>query len=168
MSEPLWTAREIVKAGGRFEVAPAATFGASGVSIDSRTLEPGDLFIAIKGAARATDMSSSPRPRSCRRDGRSCARGCFVRCRPRARPRYAARPACWARSRASAQRARRIAVTGSVGKTGTKEAAEKLRSVHRVRRMPPLGQYPGVADVPAMAYIFHRSTARELSGEITP
>ncbi|MBM3542795.1 MAG: UDP-N-acetylmuramoyl-tripeptide--D-alanyl-D-alanine ligase, partial [Alphaproteobacteria bacterium] len=45
---PLWTSHEIAAAtGGRTETA----FAATGVSIDSRTLAPGDLFVAIKGAS---------------------------------------------------------------------------------------------------------------------
>jgi UDP-N-acetylmuramoyl-tripeptide--D-alanyl-D-alanine ligase len=46
MAEPLWTAEEIAAAtGGRI----AGGFAASGVSIDTRTLEPGDLFVALAG-----------------------------------------------------------------------------------------------------------------------
>ena len=45
MAEPLWTSDEIVAAtGGRLAGAP---FAATGVSIDTRTLEPGDLFVAL-------------------------------------------------------------------------------------------------------------------------
>ena len=44
----LWTSDELVAAmGGRpFGTLPA---GVSGISIDSRTLQPGDAFFAIKG-----------------------------------------------------------------------------------------------------------------------
>ncbi len=47
MAEPLWTSDEIAKAatGGR---SPAA-FVATGVSIDSRSIEAGDLFVALAG-----------------------------------------------------------------------------------------------------------------------
>ena len=46
----LWSPAELK---GAFGVAPSAPLSAAveGVSIDSRTLESGDLFIAIKGAA---------------------------------------------------------------------------------------------------------------------
>ena len=48
MAEPLWTSDEIVSAtGGRLG---GAAFAATGVSIDTRTLEPGDLFVALGGA----------------------------------------------------------------------------------------------------------------------
>jgi UDP-N-acetylmuramoyl-tripeptide--D-alanyl-D-alanine ligase len=42
----LWTADEIARAtGGR----ATGAFAATGVSIDTRTLEPGDLFVALGG-----------------------------------------------------------------------------------------------------------------------
>src|SRR5450631_4516777 len=45
---PLWTAAELLEAtGGRFGIR----FDASGVSIDTRTIQPGDLFIALIGEA---------------------------------------------------------------------------------------------------------------------
>jgi UDP-N-acetylmuramoyl-tripeptide--D-alanyl-D-alanine ligase len=49
MSALLWSAEELSALFG----APSATFagGATGVSIDSRSLKPGDLFVAIKGDA---------------------------------------------------------------------------------------------------------------------
>jgi UDP-N-acetylmuramoyl-tripeptide--D-alanyl-D-alanine ligase len=47
MVEPLWTSEEITQAvGGR---GSGASFVATGVSIDTRTLEPGDLFVALAG-----------------------------------------------------------------------------------------------------------------------
>jgi UDP-N-acetylmuramoyl-tripeptide--D-alanyl-D-alanine ligase len=47
MAEPLWTSDEILAAtGGSLAGAP---FAATGVSIDTRTLEPGDLFVALAG-----------------------------------------------------------------------------------------------------------------------
>ena len=47
MSEPLWTAQEIAAAtGGQV----SQDFAATGVSIDSRSIEPGDLFVALTGA----------------------------------------------------------------------------------------------------------------------
>jgi UDP-N-acetylmuramoyl-tripeptide--D-alanyl-D-alanine ligase len=45
---PLWTAAELLEAtGGRF----GARFDAAGVSIDTRTIRPGDLFVALLGEA---------------------------------------------------------------------------------------------------------------------
>jgi UDP-N-acetylmuramoyl-tripeptide--D-alanyl-D-alanine ligase len=47
MAEPLWTSDEIARAtGGTLAGAP---FAATGVSIDTRSLEPGDLFVALGG-----------------------------------------------------------------------------------------------------------------------
>jgi UDP-N-acetylmuramoyl-tripeptide--D-alanyl-D-alanine ligase len=47
MAEPLWTSDEILAAtGGALAGAP---FAATGVSIDTRTLEAGDLFVALAG-----------------------------------------------------------------------------------------------------------------------
>jgi len=43
---PLWTAGDLVEATGGTLSAP---FQASGVSIDTRTLQPGDLFVALRG-----------------------------------------------------------------------------------------------------------------------
>ena len=95
-------------------------FAATGVSIDTRTLEPGDLFVALAGV----------------RDGHE-----FVgqRAWPRARPgalvsqarrgpggprrRHPSRPwKSWATRPGFARRARRGAVTGSVGKTSVTQA----------------------------------------------
>ena len=46
MVEPLWSFEDIAAATGASLPGPGA---ATGVSIDSRTLQPGDLFVAIKG-----------------------------------------------------------------------------------------------------------------------
>src|ERR1017187_3239437 len=45
---PLWSARDLVEATGG---AMAVDFAASGVSIDTRTIAPGDLFVALDGEA---------------------------------------------------------------------------------------------------------------------
>ena len=45
---PLWTAEDLVEATGG---ALSAPFQATGVSIDTRTLQPGDLFVALRGEA---------------------------------------------------------------------------------------------------------------------
>ena len=46
MFEPLWTSAEISAATGG---EAASAFAATGVSIDTRTLQPGDLFVALAG-----------------------------------------------------------------------------------------------------------------------
>ena len=47
MTAALWTARELLEAtGGAMETTH---FAATGVSIDTRTIQPGDLFVALQG-----------------------------------------------------------------------------------------------------------------------
>ena len=54
---PLWTSAEIASAtGGRTEGAP---FDVYGVSIDSREITPGDLFVALAGARDGHDFATS-------------------------------------------------------------------------------------------------------------
>jgi UDP-N-acetylmuramoyl-tripeptide--D-alanyl-D-alanine ligase len=116
MPEPLWTSQEIERAaGGRLA---GAAFEAFGVSIDTRSLEPGDLFVALKGE----------------RDGHAFARAAFeqgaagaLASQPVDGPhvevgdtlRGLERLGVAARERS---RARRAAVTGSVGKTSVTQA----------------------------------------------
>ena len=47
MAEPLWTSEEIIAATGGQGLRGA--FRATGVSIDTRSIEPGDLFVALGG-----------------------------------------------------------------------------------------------------------------------
>jgi UDP-N-acetylmuramoyl-tripeptide--D-alanyl-D-alanine ligase len=119
--KPLWTAAEAAAATGG---ASAIDWTASGVSIDTRSLVAGDLFVAVHGADR---------------DGHDFVGAAFERGAAAAmvdRPFPDLPPAApmllvtdtlrgltalgvAARKRSSA---RIVAVTGSVGKTGTKEA----------------------------------------------
>jgi UDP-N-acetylmuramoyl-tripeptide--D-alanyl-D-alanine ligase len=117
MAEPLWTSDEIVAAtGGTLAGAP---FDALGVSIDSRDIAPGDLFVALAGA----------------RDGHEFIAGALG---SGAAGALASRPGDGARiivpetlkalealggaARRRAGEARRGAVTGSVGKTSVTQA----------------------------------------------
>ena len=53
MPDALWTAEEIARAtGGKV----AGDFAVSGVSIDTRTVEPGDLFVPLVGARDGHDF----------------------------------------------------------------------------------------------------------------
>ena len=54
MAEPLWTSDQIQAATGGRSAGPA--FAAGGVSIDTRTLEPGDLFAALAGERDGHDF----------------------------------------------------------------------------------------------------------------
>ncbi|GBD44646.1 UDP-N-acetylmuramoyl-tripeptide--D-alanyl-D-alanine ligase [bacterium HR40] len=116
----LWTAQEVLLA---TEGRGPSGWQATGVSIDSRTLEPGDLFVALRGP---------------RHDGHAFLADAFARgaaaaivatdaAIPELGPcigvadtqRALVDLGQFARARS---RARIVAVTGSVGKTGTKEA----------------------------------------------
>jgi UDP-N-acetylmuramoyl-tripeptide--D-alanyl-D-alanine ligase len=130
MVEPLWTFEGIAAATGASLPGPGA---ATGVSIDSRTLQPGDLFVAIKGE---------------RMDGHKFVQAAFERgasaviveagfedpLTPASdRPLFRVPDtleALNALARASRERsgARIAAVTGSVGKTGTKEMLRLMLS----------------------------------------
>lgn len=116
MENPLWTFREIAQAtGGTTE----GYFAVTGVEFDSREVGPGDLFVALKGGAtdghRFVDTAFA-----------NGATGAIVS-NPIDRPHVLVPDtmkaledlARAARVRAAAKI---IGVTGSVGKTGTKEA----------------------------------------------
>ena len=123
MSRPLWTSAEIAEAtGGRV----TAAFEATGVSIDSRSLERGDLFVALKdvrdghefvpsafaaGAAAALvsrEIEGVEGPLIVVDDVLEALEKLGIHARERA------------------SRAVRIAVTGSVGKTSVKEMIARI------------------------------------------
>jgi UDP-N-acetylmuramoyl-tripeptide--D-alanyl-D-alanine ligase len=121
---PLWTDAEAAAATGGRSSAP---FAAAGVSIDTRTLAPGDLFCAIEGVSqdghRYVDAAFKA--------GAAAALVQQGRIEAPAGPVLEVADtleALRALGRAARERtsARIAAVTGSVGKTGTKEA---LRTV---------------------------------------
>lgn len=115
MAKPLWTSAEIEQATGG---AASGPFDVQGVAIDSRTLEPGDLFVALAGVRDGHDFV-----------GTALANGAAASlvARPVAGPHLvvgdvlkgledlgvAARDRC---------PAKRCAVTGSVGKTSVTQA----------------------------------------------
>ena len=118
MPDPLWTSDEIVRATGG--LLQGRTFAVSGVSFDSRSIGEGELFVALKGE----------------RDGHAFARAAFERgaeaalvSQPVDGPHIEVadtlagleRLGVAARERA---RARRGAVTGSVGKTSVTQAVK--------------------------------------------
>lgn len=120
MSHALWTMEEVIAATGG--IASGGPWDAIGVSIDSRTIDPGDLFVAIEGpshdghdhvvaafkagAAAALIHKSVP----------GAALGPMIRVTDTTRALTHLAHASRARSQANI-----VAVTGSVGKTGTKE-----------------------------------------------
>jgi UDP-N-acetylmuramoyl-tripeptide--D-alanyl-D-alanine ligase len=135
MSAPLWTPEEVATATG---ARPIGTLPpVSGVSIDTRTLKAGDLFFAIKG-----DVHDG---HGFVRDALAKGAAAAVVSEERAAEFEGAGPLLVAPDVLDAMRrlgiaARRrsaakiVAVTGSVGKTGTKEAMrlgfERLGKTH--------------------------------------
>lgn len=128
MSGVLWTRDAVVLAvGGE---ALGADWSAMGVSIDSRTLEPGDLFVAIHGdksdghgfvdaafkAGAVAALVSEVTPAMKEAGPLVCVDDTLAALNGLAR---AARARCGAR---------RVAVTGSVGKTGTKDMLRQILS----------------------------------------
>jgi UDP-N-acetylmuramoyl-tripeptide--D-alanyl-D-alanine ligase len=122
MTQVLWTWDELVGAsGGTPDGVPARRI--TGLSIDTRTLQPGDVFVAIAdtrdghefvGAAFAAGASAALVAKGYQRKSGD---GALIR---------VVDPLAALKSVGSAARARTsarvIAVTGSVGKTGTKDA----------------------------------------------
>lgn len=112
MTEPLWTSEEIASATGG--VMAGEPFAATGVSIDTRSLEPGDLFVALTGVRDGHDFIDQ-----------ALAKGAagVLASRPGAGSRIGvgdtlvALEALGVAARRRAVNARRGAITGSVGKT---------------------------------------------------
>ncbi|WP_422022197.1 UDP-N-acetylmuramoylalanyl-D-glutamyl-2,6-diaminopimelate--D-alanyl-D-alanine ligase [Roseibium sp.] len=124
MSDPLWTSEAFIDAcGGTAKGDVGAHI--TGISIDSRTLEPGDAFIAIKGdrldghdyVAAALEAGASLALVAEDRLGDLPDNGRYVVVDDPLEAMRALGVAARARTNA-----RIVAVTGSVGKTGTKEA----------------------------------------------
>ncbi len=120
----LWTDATAAAATGG---TPTAPFAATGVAIDSRSLAPGDLFIALKDRRDGHDFVVDAFARG--------AAGAVVAHVPRGtlgpclvvEDTFAALRALAAAGR-SRTRARVVAVTGSVGKTSTKEMLRTMLS----------------------------------------
>lgn len=131
VAAPLWTDGEAARATGGTSTAP---WVANGVSIDTRTLEAGDLFVALKDRRDGHDFVAEAF-----RKGASAA---LVTHRPEGVPEDAPLlvvPSVLGGLEALGRTARIrtaakvIAVTGSVGKTGTKEMLRAaLKSEGRV------------------------------------
>jgi UDP-N-acetylmuramoyl-tripeptide--D-alanyl-D-alanine ligase len=123
MTDPLWSQAELTQA---FGAPPSAGLDApvGGVSIDTRTLQAGDLFFAIKGdssdghdyVARAFEAGAAACVVSQARLGELGARGPLFGVDDTLRAMERLGVASRARTHA-----RIVAVTGSVGKTSAKE-----------------------------------------------
>jgi len=118
MSSALWTAQEIAAATGGQVLAD---FEATGVSIDSRSIEPGDLFVALTGARDGHEFVVQTADKG--------AAGALIS-KPVAVPAvlvedtFMALERLGVAARERAPQARRGAVTGSVGKTSVTRAVE--------------------------------------------
>jgi UDP-N-acetylmuramoyl-tripeptide--D-alanyl-D-alanine ligase len=116
-SKPLWTAQEIAAAAGGSIVGGG--FAATGVSIDTRSLEPGDLFVALAGVRDGHEFVAQALAKG--------AAGALVT-REVGGPAVVVGDTLKAleqlgeAARDRAPQARRGAVTGSVGKTSVTQA----------------------------------------------
>jgi UDP-N-acetylmuramoyl-tripeptide--D-alanyl-D-alanine ligase len=125
---PLWTSADAAAAtGGR----TTATWQATGVSIDTRTLAPGDLFVALQAARDGHDFVASAL-----RHGAAAA---LVSRIPDGLPPDAPLLVVpdvlraledLGRAARARTRARVAAITGSVGKTSTKDMTRAVLAIH--------------------------------------
>lgn len=119
MSEPLWTAKQVMAATSG-ELLGSTEWQAGGVSIDTRTLKPGDIFVALRDTrdGHAFVPDAMARGASAALVERADAGpGNLIKVSDTLNALQALGEA--ARRRSSAVR---VAVTGSVGKTSVKEA----------------------------------------------
>lgn len=168
MPEALWTADEIAKAvGGQV----AGDFAVTGVSIDTRTVETGDLFVPLVGARDGHDFVPQ-----------AVANGAagVLAARPVDAPAvmvedtFKALEALGVAARERAPQCRRGAVTGSVGKTSVTRAVEAgLRLAGRAHAS--VKSYNNHIGVPLTLARMPRDTQRAVfeigmnhEGEITP
>ena len=122
MAEALWEVDELVAAaGGRLEGRPPASF--AGVSIDSRSIGRDEVFVALKDVRDGHDFVASALQAGAgaaivsRVDAAMRAKGALIVVDDPLAALERIGKAARARSKA-----RIVAVTGSVGKTSTKEA----------------------------------------------
>jgi len=123
VAEPLWTLGEIVAATGGACLG-AADAPVTGLSIDSRSLKPGEAFVAIRGPNRdghAFVAAALEQGAACAVVDKSFPPGDEARL-VRVADTLEALNDLGRAARAHAKNTVVIAVTGSAGKTGTKEA----------------------------------------------
>jgi UDP-N-acetylmuramoyl-tripeptide--D-alanyl-D-alanine ligase len=164
MTEPLWQWDELIAAsGGSAEGTPAAAITA--FSIDTRTLQAGDVFVALKAERDGHDFvpAAFAAGAAAALVSSAYARGATDGALLKAADPLTALEAIGSAAR-TRSRARIVAVTGSAGKTGTKEmlrlclrdagkthAAEKSYNNHwgvplTLARMPKSAEY-GVFEI---------------------
>src|SRR4051812_37741377 len=116
MADPLWTSEQIARATGG---TANGGFTATGVSIDTRTIEPGDLFVALAGVRDGHEFVAQAMGQG--------AAGALVAQEVdapfvKAGDTLVALEKLGVAARERATQARRGAVTGSVGKTSVTQA----------------------------------------------
>ena len=117
MAKPLWTSEEIAAAtGGRLSGAP---FAVDGVSIDTRSIEPGDLFVALGGVRDGHEFVATAMAGGA--TGALVSKGVDVSSVV-VRDTLQALEMLGEAARERAPQTRRGAVTGSVGKTSVTQA----------------------------------------------
>jgi UDP-N-acetylmuramoyl-tripeptide--D-alanyl-D-alanine ligase len=170
---PLWTGAELAAAMG---ADSAGAIAATGISFDSRSLVPGELFFALPGEGRdGHDYVADALARG--------AAGAVVSRMPRgvdadAPLLWVADPHAALTGLAAAARARfagtAIAVTGSVGKTTTKEALRHALSPLGLTHASPksfnnaLGVPVTLATIPRGAKFLAAEIGMNHPGEIAP
>ncbi|MBL8552806.1 MAG: UDP-N-acetylmuramoyl-tripeptide--D-alanyl-D-alanine ligase [Phenylobacterium sp.] len=117
MADPLWTSKDIAAATGGVE---AGGFAATGVSIDTRSLEPGDLFVALAGARDGHEFVAQAMAGGAA--GALVSRDVDAPAVKVAGDVLVALEKLGVAARERAPQARRGAVTGSVGKTSVTQA----------------------------------------------
>jgi UDP-N-acetylmuramoyl-tripeptide--D-alanyl-D-alanine ligase len=116
MPDPLWTSDEIARATGGVD---GGGFVATGVSIDTRSIEPGDLFVALAGLRDGHEFVGQALAAGA--VGALVSRPCLGSS-VRVADTFLALEALGRAARERAPQARRAAVTGSVGKTSVTQA----------------------------------------------
>ena len=117
MADALWTSDEIAAATGGTLAGPS--FAAGGVSIDTRSVEPGDLFVALAGVRDGHEFVGQALDKGA---AGSLASKPVAGSAVMVADTFAALEKLGVAARERAPQARRGAVTGSVGKTSVTQA----------------------------------------------
>ncbi len=167
----LWTVKQVATATGGAAVGDAAI---TGVSIDTRTLQAGDLFVALKDARDGHDFVAEAIKRGASaalvsRDVPGVAADKLIKV-----PDVQIALETLGRARRADVGARVAAVTGSVGKTSTKEALRHLLELQG-RTHASAASYNNLWGVPLSLARMPRETQYGVfeigmnhAGEITP
>lgn len=121
MSKPLWTSAEIAAATGG---TASADFDVAGLSIDTRSLEAGDLFVALKDIRDGHEFAENAFKAGA--SGALVSRDIGAGATVKVDDVLPALEAMGAAARDRAPDCYRVAVTGSVGKTSVKEMLARI------------------------------------------